>query len=114
MRAVCQHLGSILFPSFFPCRCSKSTLGIHADLGQLQKGLRPTPSSLRAEASQGAQTPAQAKGGTAFKALGAQEGEVREGFSEAAVHPLEFGRRGLEPRPDELLPSLFNQRGRGK
>lgn len=58
------------------------------------------------------QTPAQAKGEAAFKAVGAQEGGVTEGFSEAAVHLLEFGRLGREPRPDEVLPMLLNQRGR--
>lgn len=57
------------------------------------------------------QTHGQAKGKAAFKSVGPQEGQVREGFSEAAVHRLEFGRLGQEPRPDEVLPWLLNQRG---
>lgn len=48
---------------------------------------------------------------TILKAVGAWEGGIREGFSEAAVHLPEFASLGQEPRRDEVLPSLLNQRG---
>lgn len=52
-------------------------------------------------------TPAQAKGEA--EPVIVQEGGVREGFSEASVHLLEFGRLDQEPKPDEVSPSLLNQ-----
>lgn len=55
----------------------------------------------------GAVTPAQAEEGLSLS-LHRREGS--EGFSEASVHLLEFGRLGQEPKPEEVSPSLLSRR----